>query len=75
MFFGGSSTLVQVIFHAFRADFKMDETCATGSGECSPHQSITPCAVILDTSGLEASTSYAANKTTRYHICKHKFYG
>ena len=57
-----------IIFHGFRADFNMDETCAAGSGECLPHKSAAPCAVMFDTSGVEESTFCAANKTTRYQL-------
>ena len=55
----------------------MDETCATGIGGRSPHNSIAPIADhtnmfkiasadIPDPSGVEASTFCAANKNTRY---------
>ena len=57
----------------------MDETCATATGGFSPNRVTAPVADhtnmsknadadLFDTSGVEASTFCAGNKTTRYHM-------
>ena len=74
------------MFHGFRNDFNMDETCATASEGRSPYSSIASVADntnmfknagadVPDTLGVETSNFCAANKTTRYksYKCKHSF--